>query len=150
MKNLNDEKWTRELEIEVENTGDKPIYLLDFALATSEIKSDTGHDIGIVVVHYGRAALVDFNEPLQPDDIPIKPGETHIFKISELEGRGWENFSKRRNLQKEEPKKVRLVFGELNFGDGTGYTSTGGLPIDIHQKVSLNHSALKVQRFEQD
>jgi hypothetical protein len=136
VKNLNNEKWTRELEIEVTNTGEKPIYALHFALVTTEVKSESGHDMGIVVIHFGRWDLIDFKEPLQPDDVPIQPGETHTFKISERESAGWENFSKRRNLPKEEPKKVRLVFNLINFGDGTGFWTTGGVPVNVRRPNS--------------
>lgn len=143
VKNLNNEKWTRELEIDVTNTGEKPIYALHFALVTTEVKSESGHDMGIIVIHYGRWDLIDFNEPIKPDDVSIQPGETHTFKISEREGAGWENFSKGRNLSKEEPKKVRLVFDLINFGDGTGFWTTSGVPVDVHKKQTSNSSCLK-------
>ena len=35
---------------------------------------------------------------------------------------------------KKEAKKARLVFQLLNFGDGTGFNTTSGLPVDIHKK----------------
>jgi hypothetical protein len=136
IKNLDSENWTREMEIEVTNTGQKPIYALHFALVSHEMQSENGHDTGIVMVHYGRADLVNFDAPIQPDDVPIQPGETHTFKISEGEGQGWEGLLKRRNLPKEEPKKLRLVFNLINFGDGTGFWTTSGVPIDIHRKQS--------------
>src|SRR4051812_24475180 len=100
VKNLNSEKWTREVEIEVTNTGDKPIYALHFALVSHEIKSEDGHDIAVVMVHYGRWALIDISAPLQPDDVAIQPGESHTFRISEGESRGWEDFLKQQNLPK--------------------------------------------------
>lgn len=134
VKNLNNEKWTRELEMEVRNIGEKPIYALHFALVSHDIQSDDGHDISIIMVHYGRRELIDFAAPLQPDDVPIQPGETHAFKISEGESRGWEHILKQRNLPKEEPKKVRLVFDLINFGDGTGFWTTSGVPVDMHKQ----------------
>jgi hypothetical protein len=143
VKNLNNEKWTRELEIDVTNTGEKPIYALHFALVSHEIQSEDGHDLAVAMIHYGRWALIDFDAPLQPDDVAIQPGETHTFKISEGESRGWEDILKRRNLPKEEPKKVRLVFNLINFGDGTGFWTTGGVPVDMHKKRASKGSCIE-------
>ncbi|MDT7540877.1 MAG: hypothetical protein QOE33_781 [Acidobacteriota bacterium] len=140
IKNLNNENWTRELEIEVTNTGNKPIYSLHFALVAPEIKSESGHDMGIVAIHYGRAELDNFAAPLQSDDVPIQPGESHTFTIPEEYRAAWESFTKKRNLLKEEPKKVRLVFNLINFGDGTGFWTTSGVPVDAYRKQSSNRS----------
>src|ERR1700745_1456155 len=41
VKNLNSEKWTRDLEVEVTNTGDKPIFFLFLILSLPDVQSDT-------------------------------------------------------------------------------------------------------------
>jgi hypothetical protein len=43
-KDLANENWVRDLEIEVKNTGDKPIYYLDFGLEVPETKLGNGHN----------------------------------------------------------------------------------------------------------
>lgn len=134
LKNLDSEEWTRELEIEVTNTVSKPIYALHFALVAPEIKSESGHDMGIVAINFGRSELDDFAAPIRPDDPAIQPGEIHAFAIPEEYRAAWEHFKGRSNLPKDEPKKVRILFNLINFGDGTGFWTTGGVPIDIHQK----------------
>src|SRR5437763_12472566 len=42
-KDLNNEHWARDLELEVTNTGDKPIYFIDFILEMPEIKPADGN-----------------------------------------------------------------------------------------------------------
>ncbi len=44
-KDLKNEKWVRDLELEVTNTGDKPIYLLHFLVILPEITDENGHNI---------------------------------------------------------------------------------------------------------
>jgi hypothetical protein len=125
IKNLNNEKWARDLEIEVKNTGDKPIYYLSFSLSLPEVKSDGGITVGFPL-RYGRPELSDFkNRPL-PEDVPIQPGETYTLKVPENLVKGWGQFRGRRNLP--EPKKFEIKFRRLHYGDGTGFMSSGGLP----------------------
>ena len=45
-KDLKNEKWIRDFELEVTNTGDKPIYFLDFILSLPEITAPDGNEIG--------------------------------------------------------------------------------------------------------
>jgi hypothetical protein len=136
VKNLNSKKWMHDLEVEVTNTSDKPIYFLDFHIMLPEITSPSGNNIGFAL-RYGRIQLVDYTTPIEPDDVPIQPGETHVFKVPESSANGWEAFKTKEN--KPEPKKVRLIFQQINFGDGTGYGDAGGRYIDIHKKINFNH-----------
>ena len=55
-KDLKNEKWARDLVLEVTNTGDKPIYLLHFVVIMPEIRDETGLNVGFAL-HYGRAEL---------------------------------------------------------------------------------------------
>jgi hypothetical protein len=137
VKSLQNENWLRDLEIEVENRSDKPIYFLDFFLALPDTLTEDGVNRGFPL-RYGRIELTSFSVALQPDDVPIKPGKTYTFKINEDLQQGWEKFNKRRGLSKGAPKKFRLLFQYLNFGDGAGFRTTGGLPVDIHQKPVAN------------
>lgn len=136
VKNLNSDRWVYDLEIEVTNTSTKPIYFLDFFMTIPGYKDPiTGNQPGFWF-RYGRIELVSFSESLRPDDVPIAPGETHAFKISEGLAKGWEDQSKREG--RPEPKLLNLQFSGLNFGDGTGFESTAGEPIDIHKKRSIS------------
>ena len=137
VKDLNNETWLHDLEIEIENKSTKPIYYLRLVIDLPEVITENNRELGFPL-QYGRAALISFSAPLQQDDVPIKPGESYIFKVPEQLLQGWESFTKRRNLAKKAPKKFRLIFQVLSFGDGTGFITTGGLPMDVHKKRANN------------
>jgi hypothetical protein len=137
VKNLNSERWTRDIEIEVTNTGDKPIYYLGLTVILPDVLTENNHKLGFPL-QYGRGHLIDYNAPLQPDDVPIKPSDSYTFKIPKHLHQEWERFVTRRALPKDKPKKVQLIFKSLNFGDGTGFGTTGGIPVDIHQKQAVS------------
>jgi hypothetical protein len=139
VKNLKNEKWAHDLEVEVTNTSNKPIYYLFLILTLPEVKSESNRTMGFQLI-YGRSELVDFAAPLKPEDMPIKPGESYTLKIPQQFSLGWEQFAAKRKLPKAEPKKIKIRFGQLNFGDGTGFSFTDGSPIDIHQQQSSNVS----------
>jgi hypothetical protein len=122
-KDLGNDKWAGDLVLELTNTGDKAIYLLHFTLVLPEIRHETGYNYGFVL-HYGRVGLGDLTVKAEPDDVPIKPGETHVFQISKGQVLSWEKFVSRGN--RIQPKKVILYFGALSFGDGTGFEGTDG------------------------
>jgi hypothetical protein len=130
-KDLKNEKWVRDLELEVTNIGDKPIYLLHFTLVMPEIIGSSGLKSGFIL-HYGRSELGDIETKAEPEDIPIKPGETYVFKISEGQVLGWDSFRRRENMP--QPKKVILHFGILSFGDGTGFLGNSGIPFPNEPK----------------
>jgi hypothetical protein len=133
VKNLNNEKWARDVEVEVTNIGDKPIYYLGVTVVLPDVLTENNHKLGFPL-QYGRGTLIDYSAPIETDDVPIKPGESYTFKIPEQLQQGWENFVKRRGVPQHEPKKFRLVFKSLNFGDGTGFGTVDGLPVNIHRK----------------
>ena len=136
-KDLKNDKWVRDLELELTNTGDKPIYLISMTLVMPEIIGSSGYPSGFVL-HCGKVHLGDILTKAEPDDIPIKPGETYVFKIAESLVLGWDSFRKRENMP--QPKKVVLHFGMLSFGDGTGFAGTSGMsfPPAPDGKSSLN------------
>ncbi|MDQ1592511.1 MAG: hypothetical protein QOG71_3138 [Pyrinomonadaceae bacterium] len=145
VKNLNSEKWARDLEIEIENRSDKPIYYLGLTVILPDVLTENNHKLGFPL-QYGRGNLIDYNAPLQRDDVPIKPGESYIFRIPSHLYQEWDRFVTRRALPKNKPKKIRLVFKSLNFGDGTGFGTTDGIPVDIHQK-QIGSSCVKDEKI---
>jgi hypothetical protein len=130
VKNLNNEKWARDVEVEVTNTGDKPIYYLRLSLYFVDVKMDSGNGIGFPL-RYGRPELVDLNNRAIPEDMPIQPGETYVFKTIRGLASGWEKF--RSKHRKPHPKKVGIQFEIINYGDGTGFMTTGGLSVPAPQ-----------------
>lgn len=138
-KDLKNKKWVRELELEVTNTGDKPIYFFDIHLRTNvapgiEVILDDMNRDGLLVltVEYGRAELGDLRSKPGPDDVPIKQGETFIFTIHPGEVGGWEMAI--RDGAHPQPTRVQLIFQSLSFGDGTGLLGSGGQPYPSPRK----------------
>jgi hypothetical protein len=125
-KDLKNEKWLRDFELEVTNTGDKPIYFLSLNIILPEIKAPDGNNMGFPL-HYGRSALGSIETKAGPDDIPIKPGETYVFSLSEIRVLNWERF--RREENKPDAKKLILRFQILSFGDGTGFMRSDGIAV---------------------
>jgi hypothetical protein len=126
VKNLNSGKWTSDLEVEVTNTGNKPIYFLMFSLFFVDVKMENGTDIGFPL-RYGRPELYSVENRPTPEDVPIQPGETVFIKAPEGLTKGWEKFRIKHEMP--HPKKIGIRFHSLNFGDGTGFHTTGGLPL---------------------
>jgi hypothetical protein len=116
-KDLKNDKWAREFELEITNSGDKPIYYLDILMVT-DVKAADGHRI-VFPLQYGRVGLADIISKAQPEDVPIKPGESHIFEIHPGQVPAWELGQREENLP--QPKKMRFELQLLSFGDGTGY-----------------------------
>jgi hypothetical protein len=82
---------------------------------------------------YGRTDLVEITSPLKPEDVPIRPGETHIFTIAERFVRGWERIVREDNVH--QPKKVQVLFQFINFGDGTGFWGTTAAPLPHPKRI---------------
>jgi hypothetical protein len=125
-KDLKNEKWVRDFELEITNTGDKPIYFLSLMVVLPEITMPDGNSIAFSI-HYGRSKLGSIEPKAEPDDIPIKPGETYVFSFPDSKQLDWERFRQREN--KPDPKKLILKFQILSFGDGTGFWGNEGMAV---------------------
>jgi hypothetical protein len=117
-KDLKNEKWLSEFELELTNTGDKPIYFLYITMGT-DVKADGGPEI-VFPLTYGRAELGDIVTKATSDDVPIKPGETIILTAGD--GTAWEKGVREKRWP--ESTKFTAEIQELSFGDGTGYFGT--------------------------
>ncbi|HYO63481.1 MAG TPA: hypothetical protein VER08_07480 [Pyrinomonadaceae bacterium] len=125
VKDLKNEKWLGELEVEVKNTGDKPVYFLYLSLHLPGVVGPSGAEIGHQL-RYGRGDLIDLAAPLQPEDVPLRPGESITVKVPASSVKGWESYKSEKGLPP--PKKVEIVFQLLNHGDGTGFMGPLGSP----------------------
>jgi len=135
VKDLKNEEWLGELEVEVTNTGTKPIYFLDIVLSLPDVFAPNGNNIGWVL-SYGRIELIDFSEPLRPDDVPIKPGEVVVLSLPAARVGDWKRARAKGTLTN--PKKIEFLFHQINFGDGTGFVGFGGSPIPNRKERSAN------------
>lgn len=135
VKNLQkeDDGWFRDLEIEVENVSDKPVYYIDVVIEFPDIpapppqpradgsipsRSTTGFWLS-----FGPPRLGDVKNLATPDDVALKPGETYVFKIPEHWFKGFEAMKRTYHFPPEAANKMELEFSIISFGDGTGYVA---------------------------
>lgn len=137
-KDLNNERWARDFELEVTNTGDKPIYAF-YLLMFLDVRAAAGYQI-IAPIYYGRDELDNLKGRPTLDDVPIKPGESIICKIHPSQFPWWERA--RRDEHRPHPKKVQIKLQFLSFGDGTGLMGNEGiaLPRKIPNQSRVNRS----------
>ncbi len=121
-KDRGNKKWARELEIEVKNTGDKPIYFLYFVLTLRDVVRE-GHPFGFRLI-YGRKELWLRETEITPDDAPILPGESITMAIPETFVKGYE--AGRDAEGRPDPQKVEFDLQAVDFGDGTAFRGTDG------------------------
>lgn len=136
-RDLDNKDWGRDFELEVKNTGTKPIYRLVLLLILPETQIGEGRIL--FSLRYGRAGLSAFQEPLElarPEDVPIKPGETYTFRISEGQVRGWKHAQSKEGWP--QPKKIVIKFEQLNFGDGTAFRWGEGVAWSHDKKASVD------------
>jgi hypothetical protein len=116
--------WLREMEIEIKNTGSKPIYYLYVVIRLPEMIV-AGHQLGFQL-KYGRRDLLFLDTPVKPEDVPILPGESITLRPPQSDVRAYEKI--RDTEGRPDQKKVEFDFQFINFGDGTGIQGTDGHP----------------------
>ncbi|SRR6266446_208518 len=126
-KDLKNENWASDFEIEITNTGDKPIYGVGIRLyfdVTNEKRDNLTADI-----LYGRREINLIGSKPTADDVPLNPGESKIFTLDPLYARWWERGRREKGYRL--PTKVKIRFLHLKFGDGTGF-ELDGIPWPKH------------------
>jgi hypothetical protein len=138
-KDLKNERWARDFELEVKNVGDRPIYYFDLMLIT-DVKAAAGFRI-VAPVSYGRSELDTPGVKATTDDVPLNPGQATILKIHPGQLEAWDIARRKEN--RPHPRNMRVQFQGLNFGDGTGFWGDAGvaLPRKPLPKSSMNHCA---------
>jgi len=127
VKNLQSETWPNDLEIEVENVSDKPIYFINAVLEFPDDPAPNGSS-GILF-KFGNIENMDIREIANTEDERLDPGEKVTLVV--------DNFYRKGLLarQKRYPhnfKKLEFWFGSISFGDGTGFQGTQFL--DLRKK----------------
>jgi len=141
LQNLEAESFPKGFAIQVENISDKPIYYISFVVVLPETKSAEcgGADRSLLFpLGYGNRALISSSVLAEPNDVPIKPGETITLSLDDhvaegfLAGRTGDGKKMKGNCG----KKAVLVPQVINFGDGTGYYVNK--PFSPPSKISQN------------
>lgn len=117
-KDIDNDNWARDLEVEVRNTGTRPIYYLVLIVDMPELKF--GESNMIYSLRFGEKKFMNFASGAKPEDLSLKPGETCILDTrTPLD---WNEYS--RDMNWPRPKQFVLKFQEISFGDGTGFRSS--------------------------
>jgi hypothetical protein len=135
LKDAKNEDWLDDMEVEITNTGTKPIYYLHMRLDMPDVLGPNGIMYGFTY-RFGRNDLVAWEEPVRPDDVPLRPGETITLNPPANHIEGWKGARKEGRVKN--PKKIEFVFGEINFGDGTGFAGRNGTPMPVKRQRSSN------------
>jgi hypothetical protein len=135
LKDAKNEEWLGELEVEVTNTGTKPIYFLEIVLDLPDVFASNGLNFAYPL-EYGRIELIDFSEPVRPDDVPIQPGGVIVLSAPATYVKSWNLFRAKGKVTN--PKKIEFFFQHINFGDGTGFVGTDGSPIPERKERGAN------------
>jgi hypothetical protein len=142
-RDLRNEGWARDFELEVTNTGTKPIYEFYFMLIL-DVKDNAGQNIQ-APVYYGRTELGDHRVKATPEDVPLKPGESFVLKMHPAQLGAWDLAANKGERPK--PKKIQVRLEGLSFGDGTGYMGNDGILVPHKRDPSdLTRCALRLER----
>jgi hypothetical protein len=117
VRNLQSETWYQDLEIEVKNVSDKPIYYMRASLVYLDIPVLVGD--AVIPLTYGdpkKTGRIDRDADLT--DERLKPGETYVFTIPEIYRKG---IGVRDKRSPHLHKNFLLKFHAIKFGDGTGF-----------------------------
>jgi hypothetical protein len=134
IRNLNkDDEWTRDLEIEVKNVSDKPIYFILIYMEFPDIPAPppTPRANGVIPIRsvtglplsFGSRELIDIQCLATPDDPAIQPGDSYVFRIPEGDVKGLAYMKREQGVTDEMTKNIDLDLSLVSFGDGTGYMS---------------------------
>jgi hypothetical protein len=148
VKNLQSETWPNDLEIEVENVSNKPIYFINAVLEFPDDPAPNGSS-GIKF-KFGNPENMDTARIAQPADAHVDPGETVVLTISEIYRKG---LMVRQQKLPHNFKKLEFWFEIVSFGDGTGYEGSQLLDSKkpfVQPEVALpeKSSAVRLHREE--
>ena len=132
-KDLKNGKWVSEFELELTNTGDKPIYFI-YLMITSDVQLG-GNPAVFPLVYGSRLELGDIITRAVPEDIPIKPGETYVFTIHPGQIGPWEKAVSKG--EHPDATKLEADLQILSFGDGHGYFNNTPYPSPALEKLLL-------------
>ena len=126
VRNFQSKRWVEDLELEIKNISNKPMYEVYITLFLPDDKDEDG-SLYAMSLEYGRIDLIHPRHRPTPDDKPIAPGQTVLLKFDERLSKGYEHHLMTKSVPEEAGYKVRMIIQTINFGDGTGFIN-GGAP----------------------
>ena len=117
VRNLENEDWLSSLEVEVQNNSNKPIYHLFIILIFPDLPGQRS----VIPLVYGRRDLMKSGQFATSDDVPIRPGQKHVFSVHKSFVDGFRLHLSQINFPESEIKTITIEIDSLSFGDGTGF-----------------------------
>ena len=132
IRNVDSQTWYKDLEIEVKNISDKPIYSIVVYFQFPDDKVE-GKGVSGITMLFGLRKYIDVSLIANSLDPHLNPGDTFTFTIPERLGRGLQIQNER---SPKAFRKFELHFGLVSFGDGTGFEAEQAR--DYRNKQSLS------------
>ncbi len=132
VRNLDAPDWIKDLEVEIENRSNQPIYYVRVTLSFPDVPKSTELD-GIprglsTALAYGRKEFFAHPRELaRPEDIGINPGEKAVLRLDQPRSEGLKHYLNRHDVPESATKRVFVRIEDVSFGDGSGYRS-GSIP----------------------
>jgi hypothetical protein len=123
-KDLKNENWAKDFEIEITNTGDKLIYALELLL-WFDVPNESQDEL-LADITYRTPSIRNAGSIAAAEDVPIKPGESKRFTIHPGNLLAWDKLGREQHWRL--PTKVKIEFQLVAFGDGTGLVFDQGVP----------------------
>jgi hypothetical protein len=121
VKGLDNKNWVHDLQVEITNTSNKPIYFVSLWVVLDVVNRDGIHLV--FPIQYGRPEFMASETRPTKDDKPIQPNETVMLDVPESVVRSWDvNIAAGTTGQ---PRKLEFKLVHLNFGDGSGFDGAG-------------------------
>jgi hypothetical protein len=131
VRNLKSDTWHKDLEIEVKNVSDKPIYFMLAYLVFPDDPVPPGGESGIPLMYGDPKKNGNIAKYANPEDEHLEPGKTYVFTVPELFKKG---LKAKHEKFRERTKNLVFKFAIINFGDKTGFEA--GQSLDLRNKGS--------------
>lgn len=116
VKNVQSETWPKDLEIEIENVSNKPIYFINAVLAFPDDPAPDG--MSGILLQYGKLENLDIARLADPEDEHLDPGKTVTLVVSDVYRHG---LLAKQKMAPGNLKKLEFWFDTISFGDRTGF-----------------------------
>ncbi len=129
VRNADTAEFPIDFQIKITNISDKPIYHINIVVLFPRTKELLGGRYLATRLVYGPSRMLNLRQRPMPEDVPLKPGESYVFKIDNVQARNIRTDMERKTGNLSILDEFDVDLHGVNFGDGSGYKS-GVLIID--------------------
>lgn len=121
VRNLQSDTWYKDLEIEVKNITNKPIYsMLVYLQFPDDREGVSAGAVSGILMSFGLNKYIDLKTMADFRDPHLNPSETYVFTIPAQYKKG---LRVQNDTSPEKFRKLELHVGLIGFGDGTGFSA---------------------------